>query len=165
MFAFVRILDPAKSYFNAQPECIDDLYPEARTCSCAESGTSIECTDVEQNIAMKTTAKIPIDTEKIWTSGKICPNPDNRLLVQHNSDENNADYILDPADLFPLFVPDPNAGHNFTLQWPTPKGKTKDEVEQYCLSVLTGSPVYGDCNTVANTDWTLWQCVTDIQVT
>lgn len=157
-----KILDPAKSYFNAQPDCNEDYFPKAVTCSCAPSTSGVECTDIEQNVAKKSPANKAIST--MWSSGITCVDLKRSSLVQHSSDENNADYILDPADLFPPFVPDPNAGHNLTLTWPTPKNKTKQEVEQYCLNKLTGSPVYGDCNTVANTDLTILQCVSDIQI-
>lgn len=112
---------------------------------------------------MKSPANNDIPT--VWSSGVVCVDPGSSLLAQHSSGGSNADYVLDPADLFPPFVMDPNAGHNLNLSWPTPKGKSKEEVEEYCLKMLTGSPVYGDCYTVANTDLIILQCVSDIQVT
>lgn len=110
--------------------------------------------------------KSPANTEitTMWESGRICVAPDSSLLAQNISGGINADYILDPVDLFPPFVHDPNAGHNLNLTWPTMKGKTKEEVEQHCLNMLTGSPVYSDCNTVANSDLIVLQCVSDMQV-
>ena len=111
---------------------------------------------------MKSPVNIALPT--MWSSGIICVGPGSSLLAQNSSTGSTADYILDPADLFPPFVPDPNARRNITLSWPTPKGKTKEEVERYCLNMLAESPVYSDCKTISNTDLTVQRCVSDIQV-
>jgi|SRR6218665_1391234 len=163
MFACFRISDPAKSYFNTQPGCYEDFFPAARNCSCAPFDTIVECTNVEQNITMKSPANIEITT--MWESGVICVAPGSSILSQNSSTGSTADYILDPADLFPPFIEGPNARHNLMLSWPTPKGKTEEEVKKYCVNMLTESPVYGDCKTVVNTAFTVQQCVDDIQVT
>ena len=112
---------------------------------------------------MKSPANIELST--VWSSGVVCVASESPFLSKHSSCENNADHILDPADLFPPFLPKPNAGHNLTRSWPTPKGKTEEEVKKHCLNMLAESPVYSDCKTVVNTDLTVLECVSNIQVT
>jgi len=114
---------------------------------------------------MKSPANIEIST--MWSSGVICVDPASSYPEQHSSGDRNADYILDTADLFPPIVEGPNARHtcNLTLSWPTPKGKTEEEVKKYCVNMLTESPVYSDCKAVANADFTVQQCVGNIRVT
>ena len=131
-------------------------------CTCGDDNLHVDCTNVEQNITIKSRANNELPY--VWSSGVICVDPESPMPIPHNSGESNADYILDPADLFPPFVPDPNAGHNLTIKWPTPKNKTKEQVEQHCLSMLNVSSVYADCKAVANTDMIMQQCVSDIQV-
>lgn len=151
-----------ESYFDVQPNCSEDFFPPAMTCACLPSSYGVYCTNIEQNIAMKSSANSNISN--IWSSNKTCVDPASTYPEHHSSGESDADYILDPADLFPPFVPDPNAGHNLNLTWPTPKGKTKEDVEEFCLDIVTASPVYSDCHTVSNTDIIKLQCVSDVQV-
>jgi len=76
------------------------------------------------------------------------------------------DSILDEDTVYPPYTYDPTFGENVTFTWPTPKGKTKQEVEQHCSNMLQSSPAYDDCS--ANVDvhaaTIIEMCASDIQV-
>lgn len=167
---FYRVPDHL-SYFAQQPVCSDIFNVAAAKCGCNETSPQRYapiCSNKDPTLQVISKSFEPHSGK--LTTGVVCGKPNQRRRrdadtssLYDNSDSDN-DFILDDDILFPPHQYDPNFGVDVSFAWPTPKGKTEQEVEHYCAGALQSSPAYADCNANADLTTIITMCKSDIQV-
>src|SRR6218665_450900 len=160
MFFVFRIPDNL-SFFRHQPPCSPIFNTAATRCGC--NTTYPICSNKDPTLGPVSSSYGPFSGKS--TTGVVCDESNQR--IRRDTDTSSLpdmDSIMDEDTVFPPYTYDPSYGENVTFTWPTPKGKTQVEVEQYCADMLRSSPAYDDCSANVDVATIIAMCASDIQV-